>query len=199
MAIGVDSTRVVCPLFQTGEGGSIPTSTLQLQVIEVAVEQARSLNAYWHSVLPRTYLANITGNKRVVCYGAEFDARLYAVAIWASPIAANRLTDGDRLLELRRFAIASDAPRNTASRMLAVMCRLVKRKYPEIIRAISYQAVDQHQGTIYKAAGWTAAATSKADAWHANQLRWRDAKLYREAGRALPQTTSEKVRWEKAL
>lgn len=197
--MGVDSTRVVCPLFQTGEGGSIPTSTLQLNVIEISVERARSLNAYWHSVLPRTYLANITGNRMVVCYGAEFDGRIFAVAIWTSAIAANRLTDGERCLELRRFAIAPDAPRNSASRLLSVMCRKIKQKWPDLLRAISYQAVEEHKGTIYKAAGWKPVAFSESSAWHTNGIRFRDGKYYSQAARAEPQTLSQKVRWEKIL
>lgn len=197
--IGADSTRVVCPLFQMGEGGSIPTSALQLTVIEIPVEQARSLNAYWHSLLPRTSPANINGNRFVVCYGAEFESKLYAVAIWTSPIAGNRLKDGNRLIELRRFAIAPDSPKNSASRLLAVMCRLITRKFPSLIKAISYQAIDQHKGTIYKAAGWIAVASSKSQSWHTNAVRFRDGKFYREAGRAEPQTLSEKIRWEKIL
>jgi hypothetical protein len=192
----VDSTRAVQPLFQEGEGGSIPTSTLQFRVIEISVDRARSLNAEWHSVLPRTYLANITGNKRVVCYGAEFDGLLYAVAIWTSPIAANRLKNGDSMIELRRFAISPEAPKNTASRLLAIMRRRIKAKWPELVKAISYQAVEHHQGTIYKAAGWTPTATSQQSGWHTNSVRFRDGKYYREAERATPQTTSAKIRWE---
>ena len=111
------------------------------------------LNRTWHSVLPKTNLGNLTRNRRYVAYTAEFDGLDYAVAIWTSPVAANRLKDGDRRLELRRMAIAKNAPDNTASRMIAWMRRDVKRKWPELVGLVSYQDTSAHRGTIYAASG----------------------------------------------
>jgi len=151
------------------------------------MRRAAQLNRQWHSVLPKTYLANLNGNICKVAYAAEFEGVAYAVAIWTTPIAANRMADGWNALELRRLAIADDAPKNTASRMLAVMTRLIKAKWPQINRLVSYQAEKHHAGTIYKAAGWTNAATSDAKTWHPGRLR------------AAQQTDSAKVRWEYTL
>jgi hypothetical protein len=151
------------------------------------MRQAQQLNSLWHSVLPDTHLGNLVGNRANVAYAAVYENRFYAVAIWTTPIAANRLKGGQDMLELRRFAIAPDAPKNTATRMLSIMTRMIKRKFCFITALISYQAKDHHFGTIYRAANWNMAAESKAQQWHANEKR------------AQMQTESDKVRWQMIL
>lgn len=175
------------PADQAGEGGANPTSALQLRLEEISIEGAQHINKVLHSVLPETHTGNLKGCKRNVAYVATYEGIAYAVAIWTQPIAANRLTDGFNALELRRFAISSYAPKNTASRLLAVMVRLLRKKWPEVYRFISYQSVDHHEGTIYKAAGWEATAVSNAMDWSREG----------DESRAPMQTTSDKVRWEK--
>lgn len=177
------------PLFQEGEGGSTPTSALQFQIVEVNMRLARELNAKWHSMLPRTDLGNLLCGTTSVAYAAEFDGRYYAVAIWTQPIIAS-LCDG-RTIELRRLAISADTPKNTASRMLAVMRKLVPRKFPQITKAVSYLAVDVHAGTIYKAAGWTPVGDIVA----ARPQRYSNINKNTRATGPL-QTTSRKQRWE---
>ena len=182
-----DIARVAYPLFHADDGGSSPTSALQLNVREVNVRQAQKLNDMWHSVLPDTHLGNLVGKPKVVCYEAEFNEVAYAVAIWTSPIAANRLINGWSMLELRRLAIADDAPKNTASRMLRIMRILISRKFPDVIRLISYQAEAHHSGTIYKASGWTRASRSESSSWH------------KTTQRDLRQTGSAVIRWEYSM
>lgn len=184
-----DGVRVTLPLFQEEDSGSIPTSPLQLTVIEISVQTARELNWHWHSILPSTHLGNFLRCRRSVCFGAEFRGIWFAVSMWTDPVAENRMKDGKLILELRRFAIAKDAPKNTASRMLGVMARLISRKWPELKKLISYQAVDVHKGTIYKAAGWIPTVKTKFRPW----LERKDGK------RNSAQTESDKVRWEKDL
>lgn len=184
MKKGADSARVAYPLFQEGDGGSIPTSALQLIVFPVDMGQAQKLNRMWHSVLPETDLGNLLRNARSVAFVAEFQNVRYACGIWTTPIAANRMKNGFDWLELRRFAIAPDAPKNTASRVLSVMVRLIRKRWPELIGLVSYQAVAHHTGTIYKAAGWVATNKSKASTWHPGERR------------AEMQTQSDKIRWE---
>ena len=50
--MSVDSARVALPLFHTGNGGSIPTSTLQLRFYPCHREFAARMNKLWHSRLP---------------------------------------------------------------------------------------------------------------------------------------------------
>jgi len=185
--IGGESIRVVHPLFQTEGGGSTPTSPLQLHIGQIHIMQAIQLNATWHSRLPNVIRGNIDRNRHSVCYAAEYANVFYAVAIWSSPVARKLATSGDEWLELRRMAIANDAPKNTASRMISVMVRMIKIAFPSITRVISYQDTAVHAGTIYKASGWKREATSTdADGWQSRNRR-------------LNQATGTKIRWGKDL
>lgn len=184
-----DSVRDNTPLFRSGNGGSNPTSLHQLVLIECRAIRACELNALWHSRFPYIHWSNVVRNKHSVCYSFEFNDIAYAVAIWSSPIAANRMKDGDKLLELRRMAIAPDAPKNTASRMLSVMRKKIKQKFPDIIRLVSYQDTEVHKGTIYKASGWVIANVQERSVDWTNEKR----------KRAKPQSTAAKTRWEYSL
>jgi hypothetical protein len=188
-----ESVRVAYPLFQAEGGGSTPTSALQLRIEPIPYDQARALNALWHSRLPR-----IGDPARLMLagmhYGAEFDGLIYAVAIWSHPV--NRSLPQTEWLELRRLAVAPDAPRNTASRMLAVMARLIKRCRPEVGRLISYQDTDIHSGGIYAAAGWKKTVLSKWSDWNKPNSRNLNG---RPRTRPESQSKAMKQRWEKII
>lgn len=134
------------PLFRSGRGGAIPTSALQLQISRCKVHRACDLNALWHSRFPKINWSNVVRNRDYACYIAEYDDIAYAVAIWSSPIAANRLTEGKTALELRRMAICDNAPPNTASRMIGIMRRIIAKEMPHLTLLISYQDTDVHAG-----------------------------------------------------
>jgi hypothetical protein len=200
-----DSIRVMHPLFQVGQGGSIPTSALQLRIEESPLQHAAELNKLWHSALPDLFLP--TCNRDVVSFVGTFDGRAFATAIWSGPVS-NHHNDGITV-ELRRFAIAPDAPKFTASRMLGIMARLIAKRMPHIRRLISYQATAVHAGTIYKAAGWTAAHLSKNPKWGTRKRRAPRSAAQRAVAvdglvptactRRPPQIQSDKVRWEKQI
>ena len=179
-----DCIRVVHPLFQEERSGSTPTSPLQLNVAQISVKQACRLNELWHSRFPRIEESNVVRNRRSACFGAEFEGVFFACAIWSDPIAANRLKDGDKLLELRRMAIADDAPRNTATRMLKIMALLIRKKWPELVGLVSYQDAEVHHGTIYKAGGWKQETTATLTDWTTATRK-----------RHTAQSTAPKVRW----
>lgn len=178
------------PLFQGGDGGSIPTSALQLWAQEISMRTAADLNRQWHSLLPRTDLGNLLCGNTSVAYGFRWSDAWYAVAIYSQPII-RALCDG-KTLELRRLAVCDEAPKNTATRFMAITRRMVKQKWPYIRRLVSYQAVDVHRGTIYKAGGW-AQVGSVTPA--------RPPRLSGSGQRATGplQTKSNKVRWEIAV
>lgn len=154
---------VAHPLFQTEDSGSIPTSPLQLNIARINKLRAMRLNERWHSSLP-----DLTNWQGCDGFGAEFDGKIYAVALWSAPSA--RELNGRNWYELRRFAICADAPRFTATRMLRVMRLIIQRERTDIVKLISYQDTDAHKGTIYKAAGWTMEYASEriedGSAWH---------------------------------
>ena len=176
-----ESIRVVHPLFQTEGGGSTPTSPLQLHVGIVLMKVAKSLNAAWHSRLP----AFTSPPERCVGMAAEYLGRYYVASIWSPPVARNLNHQG--IYELRRLAIAPDAPKNTASRMLRVMRLLIVRRKPGLKKLISYQDMGVHTGTIYKAAGWKAVRQDRGGEWARPEL----GRHNRPAQSAAP-----KVRWE---
>lgn len=178
-----DDARVACPLFQAEYGGSTPTSALQLQVAKMPARMAMALNRKWHSRLPE-----IGNGMQCVAYGATCSNVWYAVALWSAPVA--RLLNGKGLLELRRMAIADDAPKNTGSRMLRIMAMLIKRERPDVLALMSYQDTDVHTGTIYKAAGWTPRVMNDS------QSKWAMPNRPRSNG---PASQSVKVRWELVL
>ncbi len=182
------------PLFQAAGGGSIPTSALQLKFERLDFHTARQLNQLWHSRLPILHTGAGGGGVYLVCYAAEFEGGWYAVAVWSSPASLHwfNVDDKESLVELRRFAIGAHAPKNTASRMLGFMVRDLFRAYPRLRRCISYQDTGVHSGTIYKAAGWHAAARrNQPPEWNTRM----GGTNYRTGRAAVPAPTP-KVRWE---
>lgn len=154
MLLSADDARKAYPLFQAEYGGASPTSALQLRFARVPESVFKELNEHWHSRLPKI------GNSHFqLCYAAECNNVFYAVASWSNPVA--RLLPQQTWLELRRFAIAPDAPRFTASRMLGWMRRDIRKRLPHVERLISYQDLDAHKGTIYRASGWRPAPDYK--------------------------------------
>lgn len=183
-----DSSVVEQSLFQVKDEGSIPISPLQFEIIEIDMRRASDLNRLWHSMLPRTDLGNLLAGTTSVAYAAQFEERFYAVAIFSQPIIRAIAKDG-MTIELRRLAICNGAPKNTASRMLSICRKMVSKKYPQMRKIVSYQAIDVHKGTIYKAAGWKIVG-DVSDA--------RPQRKTGDHGRATGplQTTSRKQRWE---
>ena len=186
MNIRGDGVRAAHPLYQEEGDGSLPISPLQFQLVKVPFETAKALNALWHSRLPRFGTGAVKDMNSYLCYAAEFAGIYYAVAIWSNPVA--RMLPQDRWLELRRLAISAECPKNTATRMLGVMARLIRRKRPEIERLISYQDMEVHKGAIYAAAGWTRTTVNTSASWD-------------RPGRRRPkeQSSANKQRWEKVL
>ena len=174
------------PLFRSGLGGATPTSALQLSIRIVNVHRAIELNKTWHSRLPNVDWSNIVRASPSVCFVAEYNDISYASAIWSAPCA--RLLNGRNWLELRRLAIAPDAPKNTATRMLRVMRLMIAKELPAIVNLISYQDTEVHTGTIYRAAGWKPTVRNECGDWQ-RPNRQRNA----------AQSLSPKVRWEYAL
>jgi hypothetical protein len=176
-----EGVRLAHPLFQAEGGGETPTSALQVRFYPVPLAVARDLNRLWHSRLPRYGSPGCR-----LAYAAEYDGLYYAVAIWQRPLA--RLLPQTEWLELSRLAIAPDAPKNTASRMLGWMARDVALRFPGVVRLISYQDCEAHTGTIYRAAGWTPTTVNLNGEWN-------------RPGRSRPaaQSLAPKQRWEKEV
>lgn len=188
-----DDVTVALPLFQEAGGGSSPTSPLQFEIAEISTKDAVKLNELWHSRLP-IYQTGFCLNSKV-CYAAIHQGIYYAVAIWGHPLA--RLLPQKTWLELRRMAIGPDAPKNTASRMISVMTRLIVKKFPEVVNLISYQDKEVHDGTIYRAAGWTKTTEHPGASW--NSPNSKNASGSPRTRPDLNAATGPKARWERNL
>ncbi len=173
------------PESQAGQGGSIPTSALQLWVERIDTELALSCNARWHSRLPK--LGTGFFRIRYPSFGAIYEGQLYAVAIWSNPVA--RLLPQREWLELRRLAVAANAPRFTASRMLAIVTRMIRRTMPHITTLVSYHDTSVHCGAIYRAAGWKLDAITRGKDWRTPARPRRPAAV----------SLAPKVRWVRVL
>lgn len=168
-------------------------SPTQLEIIQIPIELSRKLNEMWHSRLPKITKNTVHMNTHKICFGAKYDNYYYATAIWTDPIAL--AFNGLGYLELRRMAISPEAPKNTASRMLSIMAKGIKMKFPDIWKLISYQDTEVHMGTIYKASGWKYANLSGEPNW------FNPTKKYRNRV-ALPNpivSNAPKVRWERDI
>lgn len=186
-----ESISVMQPLFQEAEGGSIPTSPLQMRVESIGYKTAKALNGKWHSRLPR--IGDPPGTEKAMsCFAATFEDRIFAVAIWSHPV--NRTLPQKTWIELRRMAICDERPDNTASWMLGIMARLLRRERPQLVKLISYQDLGVHSGTIYKAAGWTATQVKKYKLG-GDENAWTNTKRTRPKCQA----SSDKQRWEREL
>jgi len=170
-----------------------PTRARQLTVERCPVQHARECIAGWHSRLPVTQ----RGPWKMACR-SHFDGVTYAVALWHNPSARTLPQD---LLELRRMAVAPDAPHCTASHMLGAMARIIRRDFPEVPRLISYQDEEVHSGTIYAAAGWQRAYYSAPRQRQRSGYarHGRDGREYRTAINGAAPDAAGKWRWELTL
>lgn len=169
---------------------TIKPRELKLEVCEklYAVELCR----LWHSRLP-----NVQRGPWQFAFEAHWEGTPVAVALWNNP-SARMLPN--HWLELRRMACSPVAPRNTASWFLAQMARYFRAHCPERERLISYQDTAVHLGTIYKAAGWTAAYRSAPRVRDRSKPRAGTDRAYRLSDfNGTDVDASAKVRWELML
>ena len=162
-----------------------PSSPKMFTYVSISAIQACVLNAEWHSRFPEIHWSNVVRNRHYACFVAYYENEPYAVAIWSTPIAANRLKNGQQILELRRLAIRDEAPKNTASHMISWMVKQIKKTFEDVFKLISYQDTESHHGTIYKAANWSAVSISPEN------LSWTGSRK-----RNKEQSLARKIRWE---
>jgi hypothetical protein len=157
-----------------------------LNIGQISLDTAIQLNGFWHSRLPLVIKCNVQRVSHLICFCAEHNGIYYASAIWTDPVA--RLLNRRNWLELRRLAIADDAPKNTASRMLKIMRLQIVKKWPHLERLVSYQDCDVHAGTIYKASGWIEGQKNQSGDW-----------IRKNRDRRKAVAPGVKIRWEFVL
>jgi hypothetical protein len=189
-----DTTRQLAPdLFGTDEQiEGDPTKASELTVEPCPIAHARELTMLWHSRLPK-----VQKGPWMHAFRAHWHGYTYGVALWHNPSAR---TLPAHWLELRRMAVAPDAPHCTASRMLGQMTRWFRVHRPTAERLISYQDAEVHTGTIYNAAGWHRAYYSKPrQRQRAGYNRPGTSREYRTALNGEAPDVAGKWRWELEL
>jgi hypothetical protein len=181
--------RILHPLFQK-QTAVVPTKASRLELVRCDIETARALIKVWHSRLPQTQ----TGPWQFAFAAHHCDV-IYGVALWHNPSAR---TLPHHWLELRRLAIAPDAPHCAASWMLGAMVKWFEKNHPEREKAISYQDEGVHKGTIYAAAGWKKAFRTAARVRDRSGNR-PSGRKYRTSINGADADVSAKVRWEKMI
>lgn len=184
----IDSTRCVEPLLWWDHMPAAPPKASALAVSPCPPAYARKLNELWHSRLPRTQVGPWQ-----FAFHAHFDHLTYGVALWHNPSAR---TLPHHWVELRRLAVAPDAPHCTATRMLGQMAKWFAANHPERERLISYQDTAVHKGTIYLAAGWEPAHRSTPRTRDRSVGRKGTARAYRSNQNGVDVDSTAKVRWE---
>lgn len=179
--------RVLLPLVRPWNG-DVPTRARQLETETCPVLYARTLIERWHSRLPKTQKG-----PWMAAYHCHFDGLTYAVALWHNPSTRSLPSSW---LELRRMAVAPDAPHCTASSFLQAMARHLAIARPECERFISYQDTEVHTGTIYRAAGWEPAHTGGVRERDRTGLRVGTQRAYRTNLNGRAPDKAAKVRWE---
>jgi hypothetical protein len=147
------------PPIQGGGGGAGPTPALQPRDLELRVISPAVAAAI---IVADHYLHAMCAGVRL-CFGVFAAGRLLgAVALNAGPVGGPRLVDGAATrdcLSLARLWLADDLPRNSESRILAMVVRTLRR-HTAVRFLVSYAdpAVAPrgvpHVGYVYQAAGW---------------------------------------------
>lgn len=152
----------VRPVHRLDDGGSIPTSPLQLfRKRDWIVADVDMTTAY--ELIVEEHYAKGASNTAVYLHGLYPSNWLWhnecvGVAWWIPPTKhAGIALAGDGwggVLSLSRLAIRPDVPKNAASFLLSKSVRLIDRtRWPTLVTyADSWRG---HTGTIYRAAGWT--------------------------------------------
>ena len=141
------------PLFQVEDGGSNPTSPLQLFCRPVNKLTAKNFYKKWHYLGDQGFLSTVN-------YGAYFDGYIVGVITFAGVSAVETIkgifgtSEQKGFWEIKRLAMTDGCPKNSESRFIAVSIRLLRKAY--LTKAIiTYADTAQgHEGTIYKASGF---------------------------------------------
>lgn len=104
------------------------------------------------------YSKSVGGITPTHCFRIMFEEKMFGAAIFGRPAmkqTIDRYSENGtvNMVELRRFVMIDEAPRNSESKCLSLMFRILRKKGVE--RILSYADPNHgHVGTIYKAVGF---------------------------------------------
>jgi hypothetical protein len=136
---------------QEHDGGSNPIPPLQ--VFECEQREIQDFVERMH------YSHSVFGITAEICFKVMDDEEIVGAAIFGKPAGMGVLKKYSengkfRTTELRRFVLEDDCPRNSESKLLAVMFRMLRKKGFQRILSYADPAVG-HCGIIYRATGFS--------------------------------------------
>ena len=148
------------PLFRGVDGGSIPTSSLTFHIDPVGHKTAKAFVEKWH------YSHRIPTGKNII-YGLNTENGLYAVIMYGigvNPYQAKFL-GVERVVEIKRMARTEPRLSYPLSRFIAITSKMVAKEFPYDCIVAFADPEQGHEGTVYKASGFTLHGTTNAE-WH---------------------------------
>lgn len=139
-------------------GGSIPTSPLQLIIKKTNLDTIKSGCKQWH-------YSGYCQPQNMLNFAVWFENRVVGVVQYGVPCGANRMTNGKITLELIRLALCPDCPKNSATRVMSVCEKIIKKVYPRYKYLVSYSDDSRHIGTIYKAGNFKNIGKTEGNDW----------------------------------
>jgi hypothetical protein len=106
------------------------------------------------------YSGKVVRNSQL-SFGAFFNGRLEGAMQFGPPLDKRKMlglvrgTEWSQMLELNRMAFSENLPRNSESRALGYVFRIIKKNYPQINWVVSFADATQcGDGAIYRASGF---------------------------------------------
>lgn len=155
-----DDAVVAYPLFQTGDGGSIPTSALTFHIAAIGHKTAKAFIEKWH------YSHRMPTGKNLL-YGLHTEIGLYAVIVYGigvNPYQAKFL-GVNKVVEIKRMARTEPRLSYPLSRFIAITARMVAKQFPYDCIVAFADPEHGHEGTVYKASGFVLHGMTNAE-WH---------------------------------
>ena len=145
---GVSAAR---PVYQQARGGAIPTPALQSLTVRPIFHGAAK------ELLAHHYLRTMPGGTRLAFGIFSGDRLMGAVTLGVGPFNSHRLVSGathDDCIGLTRLWLDDNLPKNSESRVLAVIMRSLAR-HTRLKFVVTYaDPTAGHLGIIYQAGGW---------------------------------------------
>ena len=141
-------------LFPAGCGGSIPTSPLQFNIIQIDKKVAASVYRLYHYFGEKDFLC-------MYSFGAMFEGEVWGSITFGIPNARNinglyESHEQKGVMEIARLAFKPESPKNSCSRLIAVAIKELKKVYPLRLIITYADTAQGHEGTIYKASNFKA-------------------------------------------
>lgn len=154
----MDSLMAEQGSFQFPDGGSSPTSTLQFTISPLPHGPAKDFIEFWH------YSHRMPTGKNI-CFGLWMGHWLYAVIVYGvgvNPYQASYL-GVNKVIEIKRMCRREPKESYELSRFIRLTVKMV-RKITPFDAVVAFADQEQgHEGTVYKASGFTHEGITNAE------------------------------------